>query len=128
MTEVETISVDFHQQTDLPHEGYQLRFADKHVDLHYSDSSGLSYGLTVLAQIHHGAVEQPKLFRMPNSGVIADSPRHSWRGSHLDVARHFWPKTDILRFLDILAWSRMNIFQWHLTDDEGWRPGNKGIP
>jgi hexosaminidase len=123
-----TICIGFHQQTDLPTDGYELRFSKGQVDLRYNDASGLSYGLTVLAQIHHAAVDQPELFHMPSEGIITDSPRHSWRGSHLDVSRHFWPKADILRFLDILAWSRMNLFQWHLTDDEGWRLEIKSLP
>ncbi len=39
----------------------------------------------------------------------------------LDVARHFMPKHDVLRFIDLLAMHRLNTLHWHLTDDQGWR-------
>ena len=52
---------------------------------------------------------------------IEDSPRFQWRGVLLDVARHFLPKHDVLRFVDLAAIHRLNVLQLHLTDDQGWR-------
>ncbi|MGI5190104.1 beta-N-acetylhexosaminidase [Promicromonospora sp. CA-289599] len=52
---------------------------------------------------------------------IADHPRFEWRGVLLDVARHFLPKHDVLRFIDLAAAHRLNVLQLHLTDDQGWR-------
>ncbi len=52
---------------------------------------------------------------------IEDHPRFAWRGVLLDVARHFLPKHDVLRFIDLAAAHRLNVLQLHLTDDQGWR-------
>ena len=53
--------------------------------------------------------------------VIEDAPRFRWRGLMLDVSRHFLPKDDVLRYLDLLAAHKLNVFHFHLTDDQGWR-------
>ncbi len=60
------------------------------------------------------------LWRAPCARIV-DRPRFPWRGMHLDVSRHFFPKEFVKRYLDILAMHRMNVFHWHLTDDQGWR-------
>ncbi|MCP3822468.1 beta-N-acetylhexosaminidase [Streptomyces sp. A3M-1-3] len=53
--------------------------------------------------------------------TIRDTPRFAWRGLMLDVARHFMPKDGVLRYLDLLAAHKLNVFHLHLTDDQGWR-------
>ncbi|MFF7183031.1 family 20 glycosylhydrolase [Streptomyces sp. NPDC008121] len=53
--------------------------------------------------------------------TVTDAPRLRWRGFMLDVARHFMPKDDVLRQLDLLAAHKLNVFHFHLTDDQGWR-------
>ena len=62
----------------------------------------------------------PALAALP-CGVVADHPRFGWRGVILDVARHFLPKADVLRFIDLMAAHRLNVLHLHLTDDQGWR-------
>jgi hexosaminidase len=52
---------------------------------------------------------------------ISDEPALAWRGAHLDVARHFFPKSVVLRFIDMLAAHKLNRLHLHLTDDQGWR-------
>jgi len=52
---------------------------------------------------------------------IEDRPRFRWRGLMLDVSRHLFSKADILRHLDAMAMHKLNVFHWHLTDDQGWR-------
>ncbi|MFI9624965.1 beta-N-acetylhexosaminidase [Streptomyces sp. NPDC052042] len=52
---------------------------------------------------------------------VEDAPRFPWRGMMLDVARHFLPKDDVLRYLDLIAAHKLNVFHFHLTDDQGWR-------
>ncbi|WP_189545238.1 beta-N-acetylhexosaminidase [Streptomyces gelaticus] len=59
---------------------------------------------------------------------IEDSPRFAWRGMMLDVARHFMAKDDVLRYLDLLAAHKLNVFHFHLTDDQGWRIEIKRYP
>ncbi|MEE4013870.1 beta-N-acetylhexosaminidase [Roseibium sp. FZY0029] len=122
------IEIDFEQDKSLAVDGYRLAFAQSKATLTYSGPAGRDYGLTVLAQIAYGAYQAPDRFRFPAKGSIEDVPRFSWRGTHLDVSRHFRGPKDILRLLDILAWGRMNVFQWHLTDDEGWRLEIKAYP
>ncbi|QIJ63000.1 beta-N-acetylhexosaminidase [Streptomyces sp. JB150] len=53
--------------------------------------------------------------------VVEDAPRFGWRGLMLDVARHFMPKDGVLRCLDLMAAHKLNVFHFHLTDDQGWR-------
>jgi hexosaminidase len=52
---------------------------------------------------------------------IEDAPRYAWRGVHLDVARHFFPKAWILRLIDLAALHKLNVLHLHLTDEQGWR-------
>ncbi|WP_030242970.1 beta-N-acetylhexosaminidase [Streptomyces sp. NRRL S-350] len=59
---------------------------------------------------------------------IEDAPRFGWRGALLDVARHFLPKADVLRFVDLLAVHKLNVLHLHLTDDQGWRVEIKRYP
>jgi len=59
---------------------------------------------------------------------IEDAPRFGWRGLMLDVARHFMPKDDVLRYLDLLAAHKLNVFHFHLSDDQGWRVEIKRYP
>ncbi|MFG3285711.1 beta-N-acetylhexosaminidase [Streptomyces sp. NPDC048111] len=53
--------------------------------------------------------------------TIEDHPRFAWRGLMLDVSRHFMPKDGVLRYLDLIAAHKLNVFHFHLTDDQGWR-------
>ncbi|MEU9860367.1 beta-N-acetylhexosaminidase [Streptomyces sp. NPDC047971] len=53
--------------------------------------------------------------------TVTDGPRFRWRGLMLDVSRHFMPKDDVLRYLDLLAAHKLNVLHLHLTDDQGWR-------
>lgn len=116
-----------HDATLSP-EAYALDFAADQVKLIHGDGAGLFYGLVTLAQLLQGAHEKPDLFQFPIGGSIKDSPRYPWRGCHLDVSRQVYPLADVKRFIDILAWNKMNIFHWHLTDDEGWRLEIKAYP
>ncbi|WP_269582258.1 beta-N-acetylhexosaminidase [Roseibium sp. Sym1] len=122
------MALKFQAADDLPTEGYRLTFVAGGVTLCFGGAAGRDYGLTVLAQIAHGLYCAPQIYKIPAEGVIEDAPRFSWRGTHLDVSRHFRGPKEILRLLDILAWARMNVFQWHLTDDEGWRLEIKAYP
>ncbi|MDP9571771.1 UNVERIFIED_ORG: hexosaminidase [Agrobacterium larrymoorei] len=114
-------AVRFQQSASLAAEAYELTFAEDEIVLAYGGDAGRQYGLTALAQLHDGARRNAALFRFPASGTITDEPRYGWRGCHLDVSRQFAPAPDVLRLIDILAWYKMNVFHWHLTDDEAWR-------
>ncbi|MFG2256005.1 beta-N-acetylhexosaminidase [Streptomyces mirabilis] len=60
--------------------------------------------------------------------IIEDAPRFPWRGLMLDVSRHFMPKDGVLRHLDLMAAHKLNVFHFHLTDDQGWRVQIKRYP
>jgi len=92
----------------------------------------LFYGVQTLRQLlppdifRRSAVDEMR-WTVP-AVQIEDVPRFSWRGQHLDVARHFMPKEFVLKFLDLMALHKMNVFHWHLVDDQGWRIEIKKYP
>jgi hexosaminidase len=59
---------------------------------------------------------------------IYDFPRFNYRGMHLDVGRHFFPIAYIKQYIDFLAYHKLNVFHWHLTEDQGWRIEIKKYP
>lgn len=116
----------------LGSEGYQLEATAKGVTIRAAAPAGVFYGLQTLRQLF-----PPSIFReAPVAGVswivpavtIEDTPRFSWRGSHLDVARHFMPKEFVKKYIELIAQHKMNRFHWHLTDDQGWRLEIKKYP
>ncbi|WP_435168921.1 beta-N-acetylhexosaminidase [Falsirhodobacter sp. 1013] len=111
---------------DMAPDAYRLDFGDT-ITLTASADTGRRHGLVTLARMLHGAFADPD-FLFPATGHIDDAPRYGWRGCHLDVSRHFWPMEDVLRFVDILAWEKLNIFHWHLADDEAFRAEILALP
>ncbi len=94
-------------------EGYRLEVSPRSIAVSANRPAGIFYGLQTLRQI---------LTRGGISAVeIEDAPRFSYRGMHLDVARHFFPVAFIKKYIDLLAMHKLNRFHWHLTDDQGWR-------
>ncbi|MFN0204194.1 MAG: family 20 glycosylhydrolase, partial [Bacteroidia bacterium] len=85
---------------------------------------GLFYGLQTLLQL---VQRQEKNYFFQNV-VIADYPNFTWRGMHLDVCRHFFPVEFIKKYLDWMAFYKLNTFHWHLTEDQGWRIEIKKYP
>ena len=118
----------FRPDPTLGVEAFRLEFAKKRIILHSAGGKGKVYGLIALAQLMRGVRENPARFRFPERGEIADSPRFPWRGCHLDVSRQVYSQQQVGRLIDILAWNRLNVLHWHLTDDEGWRLQIKAYP
>ncbi len=107
-------------------EGYQLHITEWEILLAAPAPEGLFRGLQTLLQLVppescKEGCDIPCL-------LIRDWPRFSWRGMHLDVSRHFFPVANIKKFIDILTFHKMNIFHWHLTDDQGWRIESRLYP
>ncbi|ARM90094.1 beta-N-acetylhexosaminidase protein [Rhizobium sp. CIAT894] len=121
-------AIRFVTESSIAAFAYELRFSAHEVVLSSADAAGRQYGLISLAQLLHGARADRERFQFPNFGTIADQPRHEWRGCHLDVSGRFYPAADVMRLIDILAWNKLNIFHWHLTDDEAWRLEIKAYP
>lgn len=105
----------------VPHaEGYRLAITPDGVLVLAADPRGAHHAAQTLRQLLDAFRAVPELTPLP-CGVVADHPRFGWRGCLLDVARHFLPKPDVLRFVDLLAAHRLNVLHLHLTDDQGWR-------
>jgi hexosaminidase len=109
----------------LAEEEYRLAVEPDGVRIDGGSAAALAHGAQTFLQLLPPAVYR----RGALDGVrwaapacrIADRPAFRWRGLMLDVARHFLPKHDILRMVDLLAMHRMNVLHLHLTDDQGWR-------
>ncbi len=115
----------FAHDAALGREAYRLDFQGDDILLTTSGPAGRQYGLTALGQLWRGARAG---CRFPARGHILDQPRFPWRGSHLDTARRFFPVAGVARFLDILAYLKLNVFHWHLSDDEAWRLDIRAFP
>ena len=120
------VSINIDQNITETPESYNLKIAPQGIDISGSDYAGLFYGLQTLVQI----LETTKINNSPavTSVLIEDRPRFRWRGMLLDVARHMFPADFIKRYIDIIAAHKMNVFHWHLTEDQGWRIPIKKYP
>jgi hexosaminidase len=112
-------------------EGYTLDVSPRGVLIQAATPAGLSYGVQTLLQLLPPEIESPArrdaAWSVPCIH-IADYPRYPWRGLMLDVSRHFFTKEFVERYIDRMARYKMNVFHWHLTDDNGWRIEIKGLP
>lgn len=114
----------------LGDEGYSLAVHEDGLVLRANEPAGLFYGAQTLLQMI------PDRDKLPVSGSwirlpcvdVEDRPRYPYRGMHLDVSRHFFPKSFIKKYIDIMAMHKMNTFHWHLVDDQGWRIEIKRYP
>ncbi len=114
-------------------EAYELEVRGGNITLQATALPGVFYGLETLRQLMDGAAVDSDPTQPPSSVVIPavdidDAPRFRYRGMHLDVGRHFFPPSFIKRYLDYLATFKMNVFHWHLTEDQGWRIEIKAYP
>ncbi|MGX5689137.1 beta-N-acetylhexosaminidase [Arcticibacter tournemirensis] len=105
--------------------GYTLRVGKSGIQIEGNDPTGVFYGVQSLIQLLPS--EKTSGLKIPYVS-ISDSPRFSYRGMHLDVARHFFPVSFVKKYIDYLALHKMNYFHWHLTDDQGWRIEIKKYP
>ena len=116
--------------TSLPAEGYELAVDEFGATIVAGDAAGLFYARQTLRQL----LPPTALRRAPATPHqipavrVHDAPRFRWRGVLLDVARHFMPVGDVLRFIDLLAFHKLNVLHLHLTDDQGWRLAVPGWP
>jgi hexosaminidase len=116
----------------LRDEGYAMLVGPKGVEIRAATARGLFWGVQTLRQLlppdrlatrpaDPGPVSIPCL-------KVQDRPRYPWRGMHLDVCRHFLPAEYVKRYIDLMALHKMNVFHWHLTEDQGWRIEMKKYP
>ena len=105
--------------TDLEHENpeaYRLSVTADGIRIQGASAAGAFYGIQTLRK---AVAPAGKAARISVPAVeIADYPRFSYRGAHLDVSRHFVTKDSVLRFIDMLALHNINRMHWHITDDQ----------
>lgn len=120
------------ERLDKPVPGaYQMTVDNKGVYIAGDNETGVFYGIQTLIQLL--PVPDARLKMRPAKLAIPyvsvqDAPRFAYRGLHLDVARHFFPVAFIKKYLDYIAWHKLNTFHWHLTEDQGWRIEIKKYP
>jgi hexosaminidase len=113
----------------LGDEGYELNIDEKQVKITANKPAGLFYGVQTLRQMiadkdDKGSRDEWEVA----TGAISDYPEYKWRGSMLDVARHFISVEDVKRYIDLLSYYKINILHLHLSDDQGWRIEIKSWP
>ena len=105
-------------------EGYLLTVTSDLVTLSAYQPTGLFRGLQTIRQMLPAAIEkstvQPGPWTMA-TGTVRDYPRYAWRGTQLDVARHFFTVAQVEREIDEVAYYKINMFHMHLADNQGWR-------
>jgi hexosaminidase len=112
-------------------EAYRLSVRRDAVRLSSGTPTGLFRGLQTLRQLLPPAVESATVRPGPWSvpGVeVDDAPRFAWRGTMLDVARHFFTVAQVKRYIDTAALYKINMLHLHLSDDQGWRIAIPGWP
>lgn len=119
---------------DIKHaEAYELNVKPNRIEISAGTPTGIFYALQTIRQLLPPEIDKAGV---PNKEIkwsvqamsVSDSPRFSYRGMMLDVCRHFMPKEFIFRYIDMLAFHKLNTFHWHLTDDQGWRIEIKKYP
>jgi hexosaminidase len=118
-----TITLNSGQRDEsLGREGYKLIVSSSGITIDASTDAGLFYGAQSLRQLAMANGSD-----IPGCEVI-DYPRFGWRGSMVDVSRHFMPKAWILKYIDLIAFYKLNVLHLHLCDDQGWRIEIKKYP
>ena len=117
---------------ELGKESYRLNISPETIHISAPEPCGVFYGIQTLRQLLPASIESPDGVSQANWQVpcvsVNDAPRFIWRGYMLDEGRHFLGKATVLRTLDLMALQKLNVFHWHLTDDQGWRIEIRAYP
>ena len=120
-----TIAFLVDEKMSLPNDGYKLSVTKKGVLVKGKSVNGVLNGFQTLLQIC--SAKEVTKGTIPFV-KIEDYPRFDWRGMMLDCSRQFFDKQTVKNYIDWLAAHKMNVFHWHLTDDNGWRVEIKSMP
>jgi hexosaminidase len=127
-----TIQLQLVSNTKLGAEGYDLQVNSTGIKIKANKLAGLFYGIQTLYQLLPKEIESKSVAKGVQWTIpyaqITDTPRFAWRGQMFDVARHFFSKEDVKKFIDDMVEYKYNILHFHLTDDEGWRIEIKSYP
>jgi hexosaminidase len=105
-------------------EAYQLSVKPNQISINASNPAGIFYGIQTLLRLL--PLEKNASLSLPCVD-IDDEPQYKWRGMHLDCSRTF-SKNEVKKYIDYLAMYKLNVFHWHLVDDQGWRIEIKKYP
>lgn len=126
------VRLELAEEQELGREGYRLSVGKKGIVITAAAPAGLFYGVQSLLQLLPSQVKSRERVENIVWAVpcveVKDVPRFGWRGMMLDVSRHYFNKEEVKRFIDEIAEYKMNVFHWHLTDDQGWRIEIKSLP
>lgn len=119
----------FQKDEKMAEEAYTLTIAPNQITIAASDPAGAFYAIQSLKSMFPASSwsKIEKSIAIP-AAVINDHPRFGFRGFMMDVARNFQPKSEVLKVLDLMALYKLNVFHFHLTEDEGWRLEIPGLP
>ncbi len=120
------ITLIIRQNDSLGKEGYALEVLANLINIYAAESAGIFYAMQTIMQTLP-AIRTNEPLKVPFM-KIKDTPRFPWRGFMLDVSRHFYGPEAIKEILDVMASFKMNVFHWHLCDNEGWRLEIKKYP
>lgn len=127
-------TISFQRNPDLKNEAYTLDITTDKITIGANSQSGFFYAIVSLMQLMSPAVWAEQKSDIPKKSwsipacSIDDEPRFQWRGMMLDSARNFFSVDYVKKFIDRMAQHKLNLFHWHLTDDEGWRIEIKQYP
>ena len=117
---------------DFPSERYVINCRPDFLTVDYGDGAGAFYGVQTLLQLLpveiYAQERQKKVDWTIPCCSIEDMPRFKYRGMHLDVCLHFFDIEFLKKYIDVMAAHKVNIFHWHLTEDQGWRIEIKKYP
>ncbi len=113
--------------TKLGEEGYVLKVGSNTLSITAATTTGVFYGIQSLRQLIATTMTKSGDIRVQGMEIV-DRPRFGWRAFMLDEARYFKGKEQVKKLLDEMALLKMNVFHWHLTDDQGWRLEIKKYP
>ena len=106
-------------------EAYEIEISENRITVSGESDAGVFYGIQTLRKAMGAAKAAKVLFPAVR---IADEPYLGYRGVMLDVGRTFYPVEEVKRIIDLAALHNLNVFHWHLTDDQGWRIEIKKYP
>ncbi|GAA0980741.1 beta-N-acetylhexosaminidase [Acrocarpospora macrocephala] len=117
---------------DLGAEAYSIAISEAGVKISAGGPAGAFYAGQTLRQLL--PVEAFRAAALPGTawtvpcGRVTDAPALAWRGAHLDLSRHFLPKREVLRMVDLMGVHKLNRLHLHLADDQGWRVESRAFP
>lgn len=115
---------------DIPEDGYLMDVSRKGVSIKAKGGEGAFYAIQTLLQLFPPEVYAKGFTAEADLPAVRvkDYPKYGYRGMMLDVVRTFFTQREVERFLDLMAYHKLNRFHWHLSDDQGWRIEIKGHP